>query len=124
MTVRKALVLVGSEERTVLMDTLSEMGFHVYTSGSIQEALGEIHHHDFTSVIIDHDNDEVDPLELVLNVREIDGKVPVIVLGESKEQGANHVLSNQRHVYRLTAEGAELKRRISGIIEARPDRES
>jgi hypothetical protein len=57
--------------------------------------LHALHHMQATAILVDRDQKEVDELELVLNVRDMDAHIPIILIGSTTDEHMDLILSNQ-----------------------------
>lgn len=80
----KNIMVVGSDEhhRLLLGALLSEEGHTVLTYGSWVEALDRVRQGDIQFVIIDHLAPELDGLNLLERIKELNLKVPVLVISQ------------------------------------------
>jgi DNA-binding response OmpR family regulator len=91
---RKVLVL-GSEWNRTFKKLLSEMRFVPSFVSSLEGLIHAIRHMQAAAILVDRDQHKADELELVLNVRDLDGKIPIVLIGSSSEEGTDAILSNQ-----------------------------
>jgi CheY-like chemotaxis protein len=61
----------------------------------MEGVLHELRHVQTTAILVDRNQKEVDELELVLNVRDMDGNIPIILIGSTTDEHMDLVLSNQ-----------------------------
>ncbi|NIR46881.1 hypothetical protein GWO43_00150 [candidate division KSB1 bacterium] len=94
MSDSQALLVLGGSEQSDLVETLFDMGFVPLVRKKMFRALEMIRHEKFAGVVVDRGNLEEDALEFVLNVRDIDEELPVIVVGNSVNESENEVLAN------------------------------
>jgi FixJ family two-component response regulator len=84
--VSKRVLVLGNHASRKLPNILSSLGFAPQVWGSMRHSLDKLRRHKFAAVIVDQKFNRADPLEFILNIRDIDDKVPVVVLGSSKEK--------------------------------------
>jgi DNA-binding NtrC family response regulator len=63
----------------------------------MQHSLEKIRHQKFTAIIVDQKFTKVDILEFVLNVRDIDKKVPIVVIGNGADEKIARKIAKQDH---------------------------
>ena len=94
-----ALLVLGSVTDRTLVDALSDLGFAPLVRDSMWSALSKLRSERFAAVLVDGDAADTDVLEFVLNVRDIDEHVPVVVVGGSLHAGDGKAL--RAHLTRL-----------------------
>jgi len=94
-----ALLVLGSMTDRTLVDALFDLGFAPIVRDSMRSALNKLRSERFAAVLVDGDSTDVDVLEFVLNVRDIDEHVPVVVVGGSLDAGDEKAL--RAHLTRL-----------------------
>jgi DNA-binding response OmpR family regulator len=62
---------------------------------SLEDVVHAIRHMQATAVLVDRDQGGTDDLELVLNVRDLDAKMPIILIGPAHKDHADEILSRQ-----------------------------
>ncbi len=84
--VSKRVLVLGNHASRKLPNILSSLGFAPQVWGSMQHSLDKLRRHKFAAVIVDRKFNRADPLEFILNIRDIDDKVPVVILGSPKDK--------------------------------------
>lgn len=87
-----ALLVLGSVTDRTLVDALFDLGFSPLVRDSMPSALSKLRCERFAAVLVDRDSADIDALEFVLNVRDIDEHVPVVVVGGSLDAGDEKAL--------------------------------
>jgi len=87
-----ALLVLGSVTDRTLVDALFDLGFSPLVRDSMSSALSKLRSERFAAVLVDGDAIDVDVLEFVLNVRDINEHVPVVVVGRSLDESGEEVL--------------------------------
>ena len=87
-----ALLVLGSMTDRTLVDALFDLGFAPIVRDSMSSALNKLRSERFAAVLVDGDSTDVDVLEFVLNVRDINEHVPVVVVGRSLDESGEEVL--------------------------------
>jgi hypothetical protein len=75
------VLVVSSQVETNLVDALVSIGFSPLVRESIQSALDGLRHEKFAAIVVNQKRAKVDVLEFILNVRDIDTEIPVLVVG-------------------------------------------
>ncbi len=92
------------------------LGIRPVVSLNVLEALKKLRHGQFAAVMIDYESVEIDTLELVLNVRDIDAQIPVIIIGRFEEIGNKQLLESQGNVHLVTTD--KLRERLWPVLNA------
>jgi FixJ family two-component response regulator len=82
----QAVLVLGNHANRELAQMLSGIGFVPRVWGSMRHSLDKLRHEKFTAVIVDRKFTHADVLEFVLNVRDIDQDIPLIVIGPGKDE--------------------------------------
>jgi FixJ family two-component response regulator len=75
------------------MQSLSRIGFAPQVWGSMRHTLDKLLHQRFAAVIVDRKFTNADVLEFILNVRDINQKIPVIVIGSGNDERIDRKIS-------------------------------
>jgi FixJ family two-component response regulator len=81
----KDILVLGNHAQRDLMQSLSLVGFVPQVWGSMRHTLDKLLHQRFAAVIVDRKFTNADVLEFILNVRDINKKIPVVVIGSGKD---------------------------------------
>ena len=81
-----ALLVVGSPKRTELTGALLECGLTPVFCETILAAIAALRKERFLAVVIDREATGVDPLESILNIRDVDERIRIFVLVEESEK--------------------------------------
>jgi hypothetical protein len=97
------------------------MGMTPLVVRSLDDAVTELRHGFFTVVLLDGTRTDVDSLEFVLNVRDVDPAVPIVILGPCLDDTSNGVLHSQQRVYRLDSPKTPMDtaRALENVLEGR-----
>jgi len=79
MTLRAVLV-IGSPRNAVLRDALLEAGLTPVFRETILKAIDSLHRDRFVAIVVDEATARVDVLELVLNIRDLDDRLPTFLV--------------------------------------------
>ena len=123
MKSRDVLVL-GNHANRELVEVLSRFGFVPQVWGSVQHSLEKLRHQKFAAILVDRNFTHADVLEFVLNVRDIDKKVPVVVIGPGPEKIDRKIAKQDRTVILGTVEsGNELADRLKEVMKENENRD-
>ena len=78
---RTSVLILGSNSNKELEDLFFDLGLNWILRETMSAALSALRRESFATVVVDRDRVEVDVLEFILNVRDIDRRTPVIILG-------------------------------------------
>ena len=116
-----AILVVGSGENTRLVDLVFDVGFVAVCRTTLAGAIEALRHQRFGAVVFDASHTDIDPAEFVLNAREFDADVPVVVLGRG--DGADAELLGRlphTHVVDAPTTSAALSAALFRAVVPRP----
>ncbi len=108
-----------------LQQRCRDWGFAAVGTQSMWTAVSAFRTQDFSAVVIDLETITDDILELVLNLRDINNVVPILVLGEPTDEQLKRALQNRTKVYLLVdRQDDELRAHTARVMEhqSRQDR--
>lgn len=76
-----AVLIIGNELREELLEAFFEAGLTAVARPASVDTFARVRQRSYDALIIDEGDPERDVLEVVLNIRDYDEKVPIIVLG-------------------------------------------
>lgn len=91
----KAVLVLGNHANRDLVQTLSHVGFVPQVWGSMRHSLDKLLPQRFAAVIVDRKFTHADVLEFVLNVRDINKEIPVVVIGSGKDEQMDKKIMRQ-----------------------------
>ncbi|NIU58916.1 MAG: hypothetical protein GWN67_21800 [Phycisphaerae bacterium] len=91
----QAVLVLGKHANRALTDILSNIGFAPQVWGSMQHSLDKLRHNEFAAVLVDRKFTRADVLEFILNVRDINEKVPVVVIGSGGDEKIDRKIAKQ-----------------------------
>lgn len=97
---QRVLLLVRAHRKRPLGRILERVGLVPVFLRSMQGVLEDLHCRGVAAVVLDRDRQGADPLELLLNVREINGEVPVLVIGNRMTAACEDYMASVPGVYR------------------------
>ena len=91
----QAVLVLGNHANRDLVEVLSSIGFEPQVRGSMQHCLDKLRHEKFAAILIDRKFTRADVLEFILNARDIDEKVPVVVIGYGTDEKYDRKIAKQ-----------------------------
>lgn len=91
------VLVLGNHANRDLVDVLSDIGFVPQLWGSMQHSLDRVRHEKFTAIFIDRKFTHADVLEFILNVRDINQEIPVVVIGPARDERAEEKIRRMDH---------------------------
>jgi DNA-binding NtrC family response regulator len=82
----QAILVLGNHANGDLVQTLLSAGFVPQMWGSVLHSLEKLRRRRFAAVIVDRKFTHADVLEFILNVRDINQQIPVVVIGRGKDE--------------------------------------
>ena len=92
---KTALLVLGSERNRTFRETLRELRFDPTFLGSMEAVLYALRHTQASAVLVDRDRSEADDLELVLNIRDLDDRIPIFLVGRPARRQTEDLLWRQ-----------------------------
>lgn len=114
----QAVLVLGTYTHKSLIDILLGIGLAPLVRESIQGILDKLRHERFGAIVVDQRYTNTDVLELVLNVRDIDAQIPVLVLGELNDREVRKTLAGQSQttIIEDTNDSDKLAERLEEIL--------
>jgi len=112
----KALVVSTVKSMPYILADLENDHLSASMCGSFHEAITAMHHDKFTVIVLDPQAVHVDALEFVLNARDFDAEVPIVIMDKSKGTKTNGVLSGLSGVFWLSKGEREIGKELKNII--------
>ncbi|MFC1761675.1 hypothetical protein ACFL6U_06305 [Planctomycetota bacterium] len=97
----KYVLVLGRQGHHEIPQALTALGYNPIVRGSVIHCYEKLRSEYIVAVIVESDFTHADVLEFVLNVRDLDETVPIVVLGRSCKKNHEHKLIQQKHVFRL-----------------------
>lgn len=98
----EAILILGNHANRELAQILSGIGFVARVWGSMRHSLDKLRHEKFAAVIVDRKFTHADVLEFILNVRDIDREIPLVVIGYGKDEKMDARIKKQKCTIMLT----------------------
>ena len=89
----KDVLVLGTHANRDLVQSLSSVGFVPQVWGSMRHTLEKLVHNRFAAVIVDRKFTNADVLEFILNVRDINQEIPVVVIGSGNDERIDRKIS-------------------------------
>lgn len=97
-----AVLILSTNKKSDLVETLFNLGYVPLVRQTILPALEMLRHHRFRAVFIDRNREDVDALEFILNVRDLDEKIPIFVIKNAHDQQETRMIARQKNVLLLS----------------------
>jgi len=91
------VLVLGNNANRELTEVLSRFGFIPQVWQSMQHSLEKLKHQKVCAVLVDRKFTHADVLEFILNVRDIDAHVPVLVIGCGSDENIDKKIIRQAH---------------------------
>jgi DNA-binding NtrC family response regulator len=95
----RTVLVLGSKRRKAFLRMLNETELAPVFVSSLEGILHAVRHTQAIAILVDREQRRTDELELVLNVRDLDPQIPIVLIGTSHKDPADEVLSNQRRTF-------------------------
>ena len=119
---RELILVLGGTRVLGVAEELERQGYKALSRTSIMGAMNALRHRPVAWILIDDPDESIDLLELVLNVRDVDAYVPVVVVGDPAHHGEyDRALAACPHVFFLR--GARPPRRVVADLVALMERD-
>ena len=96
---KRSILVLGSERNKAFAQTLRELELVPTFVASLEGVVHALRHMRATAILVDSDHRGADDLELVLNVRDLDSEVPILLIGSSREEYAERILSSRSKTF-------------------------
>lgn len=113
----KTILVLGINHKSDLEETLFNLGFIPIFRKDILPALEKLRHDRFKLVIMDLRSLDVDVLEFILNVRDINSRIPVLVLGDSKSCLNHQDVLDQLNTFILISKAKQLRKQLNTFFK-------
>jgi DNA-binding NtrC family response regulator len=115
----QAVLILGSQANQEYIEALSDLGFETEVRGSVRHSLEKVHHRRFSGVVVDRKFTHADVLEFILNVRDINRTIPVVVIGPGKDEQIEGKINVQDHTIVLNEfdRGQKLAREMANALK-------
>lgn len=120
------VLVLRSSENERLTEALFRKDIVPIVRGTLSGAVEEFHRRRFSAIVVDCADTGVDALEFVLNIRDIDPRVPIIVVGKSPDETTDELVLSQNNTTLLSDPAspqeitAEIERVLSPVGELCP----
>lgn len=114
----QGVLILGNHAHRDLVEVLSGLGFASQIWGSMQHCLDKLRHQKFAVILVDHKFTQADVLEFILNVRDIDKQVPVVVIGNEPDERIEIKIAKQDHTIVLSEfeSGDKLAKKLKQVL--------
>jgi len=95
--ISQAVLILGSYANQEYVEALSNIGFVPEVRGSVRHSLDKVRRQRFSGVVVDRKFTNADVLEFILNVRDINPKIPVVIIGFGNDKRIDRKITKQDH---------------------------
>lgn len=92
------ILILGDHNHHALATVLAGLGFSPVVWSSALHSLEKLRTRRVSAVVIDRDVTHADVLEFILNVKDIDKAIPIIVVGDRKHDRTDPAIRQQNQV--------------------------
>jgi DNA-binding NtrC family response regulator len=110
-----AVLVIAASEQRPCVQALDDMGFIPLVRREMQEALEKLRHEPIAAVCIDGGWEGIDVLECVLNIRDVDGETPVLIINGKSADQFTGLLAQQPNTY-LVQEDVGLEDELDRLL--------
>ncbi len=112
------VILIFSQSKAEdLIERTFSLGYTPIVRETIEPALITIRHEDVAGVLVDLNGNESDELEFILNVREVDEYLPVIVVNDNRNSESVELITSQDGVHFIEKYDKNFEDEIMDILE-------
>lgn len=114
----QAVLVLGTYANKGLIDILLGIGLAPLVRENIQGVLDKLRYEQFGAIVVDQRYANTDVLELILNVRDVDEQIPVVVLGKLNDEAVCKTLASEKRttIVEDTEDGNKLAGRLEQIL--------
>lgn len=112
-----SVLVLGKKDNPELIENLLKIGLSPLVRETIQNSIYELRHEQFAGILVDNNSTNADVLEFVLNVRDIDGEIPIAVLGPANDPLLDNTLSMQDNVTVLDNENSSFAEQLERTLD-------
>ena len=114
----QALLILGSQANQEYVEALAKIGFVPEVWGSVRHSLDKVRRRRLSGVVVDRKFTHADVLQFILNVRDINRTIPVVVIGSGKNKRIEGKINKQDRTVVLSESdrGQELAKELAHAI--------
>lgn len=115
-----SLLVLGSDRNRAFTETLRDLRFDPVFLGSMEALLHALRHSQASAILVDRDRKKADDLELVLNIRDVDERIPIILVGSPAHNRTEALLFRQpaTFVIHKPVNDSSLRRELMPFLKA------
>jgi DNA-binding NtrC family response regulator len=116
---RHPVLVLGNSWDKAFEQTLSDICFSPTFLNSIEGVLHELHHVQAMAILVDRDQKRADELELILNVRDMDENIPIILIGSTTDEHTELILASQPATFVIPTPVGDpsLRDALTGLVQ-------
>jgi len=92
---KRPVLVLGCDRSVTFTETLRDVSFSPTFLKSLEAVLHALRHSQAAAILVDRDQNRADELELVLNVRDMNEEIPIILIGSSPDKRTDRILMSQ-----------------------------
>jgi CheY-like chemotaxis protein len=93
------VLVLGYNRGKAFARTLADTGLSPMFLNSMEGLLHALSHTQAKAILVDREQEKADELELVLNVRDMDEEIPILLVGPAPEQRTDRILQRQHATF-------------------------
>jgi DNA-binding NtrC family response regulator len=109
-----SVLVLTNNEQSDLVNTLFDVGYVPLIREKMTSVLKDIHHKCVAVIILDLQCIEIDALEFVINVRDIDQHLPVVIVNGKNIEGKKQIL-NQHNIFFISNVYDQIKKFLNEV---------
>lgn len=113
----ETILVLGINHESGLEETLFNLGFIPIFRKDILAALDMLRHDSFKLVIMDLRRLDVDVLEFILNVRDINSRIPVLVVDDSTNCLNHQDILDHLNAFLLISKSKQLRKQLNKFFK-------
>jgi DNA-binding NtrC family response regulator len=95
----RPILVLGYKRGKLFAQTLTKTGLSPTFLNSMEGLLHALSHSQARAILVDREQGKADELELVLNVRDMDEEIPIVLVGAVPEQMTDKILERQHATF-------------------------
>jgi len=93
------VLVLGHDRGKALSRTLADTSFSPTFLNSLEGLLHALSHMQAKAILVDREQKKADELELVLNVRDLDDGIPILLIGSTRNESTDKLLEGQHATF-------------------------
>jgi DNA-binding NtrC family response regulator len=93
------VLVLGHDRGKAFSRTLADTSFSPKFLNSMEALLHALSHTRAKAILVDREQNKADELEFVLNVRDMDGGIPILLIGSTRNEGTDKILEGRHATF-------------------------